>query len=210
MTRVLAREFGAVKWNDPNWVVMLAEAFVQRYLHALDVFDQGASPGVAWQKTFLAITSVRTSVLEDLACGMAAHIIHDLPLALCDVGIEGVNGGSHIRDYHSVNDVLGDAIEPILQEITERYDPWLRWLEIFGRRFEEILTSYGIRLGRAVAWYNAQRLLNPASRVPAMDALERSPQVFVDTIFDPPIWSLQFVVRLVDRIISLGRRWPRA
>src|SRR5439155_748958 len=84
MTRILADQVLVRTWTDAAWVVDLAEAFAARYFWALDTFDRGGNPGVAWSKIFDTINNRETSVIEDLASAMTGHVVHDLPLALGD------------------------------------------------------------------------------------------------------------------------------
>ncbi len=209
MTALLARGLAKQEWTQVEWVAVLAESFAARYFRALDTFDRGEDPGMAWRRIFAEINDRRTSVVEDLAAGMTGHIVHDLPLALGDAKFAAPDQPARIGDYHRVNDILALAIDPIIDSVTRRYNPWLRWLDRLGRKDIDVLTNYGIRLSRGMAWYNAIRLADPAERESTMGSLERSPQVFLDLLFRPRIWSLRFLIRLLDRSISLGRRWPK-
>lgn len=81
---------------NPGWVVSLAESFAQHYFLALDAADQHKQVPEAWEKVFTTIRCRNTSVLEDLVFAMTAHIVHDLPLALVEVG-------------HALKLILGDC-----------------------------------------------------------------------------------------------------
>ena len=210
LTLALGDAVSTRRWEDARWVETLAAHFSARYLAALDAFDLGEDPGPAWSTLQTTMRSVRSSVLQDLLAGMIGHIVHDLPYALEDARLSDDAGRSHIADYHAVNDVLADQIEPFRTLIERRYNPWLRWLDWLGRTETSILTSYGIRLSRAAAWYNANRLLDPVDRARAAAALEKSPLVSLDQIFRSPIPVVRQVVRAFDVAISLGRRWPQS
>jgi hypothetical protein len=209
LTRKLATELPGAGASDKEWVVALAEAFASRYFDALDLYDSGRAPPLAWGDVFTRLKTTRSSVLEDLVSAMAAHLVQDLPLALCDVGMRTPQGASRIRDFHSVNDILGHATEEVQDKISKRYNPYLRWLDYLGGNYDEVLTNYGFRLTRAVAWYNAVRLQDRPSHKETSEAIARSPKVFLDSLLNPPIWSLRLISRLARRIVSFGRRWPR-
>ena len=211
MTRALADQLPERTWQDAGWVVTLGEKFAGRYVAAIDAFDAGQTPSAAWEALQSTMRSRRTSVLQDLIAGMAGHIVHDLPLALCAVGLVEEAGGdrSHVADYHLMNDVLGAAIGPLKLDIERHFDPWLRWLDHVAGKSDDILSNYGIRLSRAAAWYNAVRLLDPAAAEEARDALESSPIALMKQVFDPPSIPVRLLIRLVSQTVSLGRRWPR-
>jgi hypothetical protein len=207
MTRIIARELPKRAWSDPSWIVALAEAFSRRYFAVLDAYDQGVLQPGAWLTAFGSIRKKRTSVLEAVVCGMACHIMHDLPLGLTDVGFADGPPNARIGDYHLMNDVLVGAIDEIYGTIARRYNPALFWLEILGKRSEDLLTSYGIRLGRSDAWYNACRLDSPV-QAEALASIERAPETFIGQLVKPPAWSLRVLLRAFRWITALGRRWP--
>lgn len=206
MTKLIDRSLPAINWQDAEWIIELAEKFSGRYFQALDSYDADLLAPGAWLHAFATFARRRLSALEVLVCGMACHIIHDLPLSLGDVGFQDNSPNSHIGDYHLMNGVLDTAIGPILRAISRTYNPALSIVEVFGIRNEELLTGYGISLSRAAAWYNACRLRAPSDT--ARQSIEKSPQVFVDAIVRPRLISLDAVVRLFRWIVSFGVRWP--
>jgi hypothetical protein len=146
-------------------------------------------------------------VLEDLVFSMTAHILHDLPAALDRVGRDGEDG-SHIFDFHAVNRAMADGMDEIEDAISKRYAPWVRRLDSLGRPYSRILSSYGIRMARGLAWYNADRLADPASRADADASTARSVKTFVDQVLHPPEWTARTVLRAGRFVVGLFRRWP--
>lgn len=210
LTHVLADAVPRAGFRDQAWVTQLALVFAEHYLRALREHDQGTLHRGAWASVFAASERSKTSVLEELVLGMTAHIVHDLPLALCEVGLTAPDGSSRISDYHLLNDVLGRTIPEIQTELTRRYEPLLGILDHLFEDYDEILTDYGLRISRAAAWYNAHRLLDPASRENAREAIARSPAVTLAEILDPPLLSVRFAFRIARLISRITRRWPSA
>lgn len=203
MTHRIKAEVERGDLDDPEWVAALAEEFGARYLAALTAFDRKDELPEAWRSVFETICLRRTSPLEDLVFAMAAHIVRDLPHALLSVKLEEA-GRSHIRDFHAVNAIMGHAVDEIQTEVGRRYAPYLRWLDQLGRAEDELLTNYGIRLSRGMAWYNATRLLDPGSTAAATKSIEHSPGEFIDEVMKQPL------LRLLRLLVSVFRRWPRA
>lgn len=208
ISRRLADELFRGGFSDPAWIVSLDEALAKRYFEALDAFDQNRPLPKAWEHVFGAICRERSSVLEDLVYSMAAHIVHDLPLALVDVEFTSKEQASRIRDFHRVGDILATGIDDIQRQVAERYNPLLKWLDRLGKGFDEILTSYGMKLARGMAWYNATRLVDPRSRTEAQESIARSPGILIDKIRRSPFWSIRIVLRLTRCFARLFRRWP--
>jgi len=203
MTRRIAEDLAHRADVDPAWVIGLAEAFADRYFDALaSESDIRAS---AWQGAFEAMRG-RTSVIEDLVIAMAVHIAHDLPHVLADIApLDG-----RIGDFHAINDMLGGSVATIQRDVAKRYSPYIRWLDRLAGQQDEILTNYGIRLSRGMAWYNAARLVDPRTAEAGAGSIERTAIVFVESILNPPKWSLRQGARLFRLIVSFLRRWPDA
>jgi hypothetical protein len=208
MTRRLAAELPASDLDDADWVVEIAEAFAEKYFSALEQYDRGGEPPPAWRAVFTTISSRRTSVLEDLTFGVYAHIVRDLPHTLRELGLADAAGRSRLRDHHTVTAIVGRAIDDVQAAVSERYGPYVRPLDRIGDRYDEILTNYGIRLSRGMAWYNAQRLDHPRSAASAAAAVEESTRVFVAQVMDPPLFSLRVFLRASRWLAALLRRWP--
>jgi hypothetical protein len=210
MTRSIAAELPKSGAADADWIVQLAEAFAARYLAALDARDRRGAEAPAWKAVFDALERRRTSTLEDLVFAMTAHIVHDLPLALCDVSPPQGPDEAHIYDFHAVNEMMGHTIDPIQEEVARRYSPYTRWLDRLAEGYDEILTNYGVRMSRGLAWYNACRLSDERSREEVEAAINRNPERVVAEVMDPPVRSLRILLRLSRLIARLGRRWPEA
>lgn len=208
ITRTLASGVAEIGFHDPEWVTALAEAFAGHYIQALDAFDQNGDTPRAWAEVFRVLKIKTTSVLEDLVFAMTAHIVNDLPLALLDVGLVDSRQVSHVRDFHKMNDVLGSNIQAIEESVLSRYEPAFKWLDHLGRGYDQILTNYGFRLSRGMAWYNAVRLLDPASAAEAKDSIERSAVQLIDNVRNPPMLSLRIAFRYLRYVAALFRRWP--
>jgi hypothetical protein len=209
MTLRLAQWIEKDETTEPQWVTDLAEAFGGRYFEALSEFDAGRSRSPAWEAVFRAITTQRTSVIEDLALPMTAHIVRDLPYALLDVGFLE-HGGARIHDFHAVNEVMAECVDEIQEQMRTRYAPTIGFLDELTRHSDEIVTNYGVRLSRGVAWYNAMRLADRASHDAAAKSIEDSPCHVVRSMVTNPHLGLRVVFRLLRIVVSYHRRWPAA
>jgi hypothetical protein len=205
MTRRIADEFEAAGFSDPDWIAVMVEAFSARFFAAQAAWDAREPVPEGWNYILKRLAEKRTSVLEELILGMTAHIVFDLPHAVIDAaGTAGL--AVRLGDYHRMNDILGLAIGPIQDAVCAKYAPYLNWLDTFIKKEDEILTNYGIRVSRGMAWYNAQRLLDPALAEAAEASIAKSPAAIAKDILDPPFFSA--VVRFLRWLSSFLRRWP--
>jgi len=208
LSRRLASALEGPGFTEPAWVAELATVFAEYYFHASDAFDAGTLAQGVWKSAFEAGKAGRTTVLQDLVLGMTAHIVSDLPHALCDVGLRDAAGRCRMPDYHHVNDVLAAAIPEIQSVISHRYDPLLGALDFLAGHNDEILTAYGLRLSRALAWYNAERLLAPKLRATTEASLDRSTELVVRDLLSPPWLSVRRMARGVGWVSRTTRLWP--
>lgn len=206
ITETFQNEIPKKGFQDPEWVSELVFVFASEYLRAIQEYDMGTLNEGGWKLVFDAILTKRTSVVEELVLSIAAHIIQDLPVALNKMGSRDHSESSRIADFHLANDVLCDAIENLQDELSIRYNGFLRWLDRLGYKNDEILTSYGIRISRGMAWYNAIRLKSNHEEV--AKSLRRSVGDVIKQIISPP-FSLLFLFRIIRIISQLNRRWPK-
>ena len=209
ITERIAEVLPTMGFDDPAWVVALDEAFAAEFRRAADaVRPESAPPG--WRPVLGALMRRRTSVFEDLVLGMVAHIVYDLPHALLAVE-QGAPHARHIRDFHRMNDLLARGTGAIQDAVARRYNPWLHWLDRLGGRLDEVLTDYGMRLARGMAWYNAERLAAAAAAGDAgatEESLARSVTKVVALALDPPAGVIGLGLRLLRLVASFGKRWP--
>lgn len=206
ITALITENLAVYEFRDPAWVVTLAEKFAERYFRALDAAEEDVPP--AWKHVFAVLRNPRTSVTEDLVFAMTAHIVHDLPLALLDAKMAAPDGSSHVYDFHRMNDLLGHNIARITAEVSSRYQPFIAWLDQLGGDFDQIVSDYGFRVSRGVAWYNAFRILDPLSKEHALRSIVKSTIVFVDNVRRPKFWPLRWLFRVGRFVSSFFRRWP--
>ena len=209
MTRRIALAIDGGHAVDAEWVVSLAEAFAARYFAAVEAYDRHECESEAWLTVFDALTQRRTSVLEDLVFAMTAHIVHDLPLALGDVSPASGPQPSRVHDFHAVNDMMASSIPAIQAAVAKRYGPYVRWLDRLAENYDEIVTNYGTRMARGLAWYNAVRLHDPRSNADARAAIEHSPALVVRNVLRPPFRPVRWLLRASRILVSVLRRWPK-
>jgi hypothetical protein len=207
MTAEVDRHLERMDLLDPDWIVELAEVFANRYFAALAAVDGGRSPGRAWQAVFDALRS-RSSVLEDAVFPMTAHIVHDLPLALLDVGFDRPGAASRLHDFDRINGVMEQAISVIRQRVTRRYSPGLRFLDRMERHYDVVLSGYGIRVSRAQAWYDALRLRDASLRSTALHGLESRPIELIESVHRTSGTAVGLLFAALRRVAAMFRRWP--
>jgi hypothetical protein len=202
ITRSLAASIDTFPFQKPEWIVALAEAFAAQYFAAL-----AGPPSESWLVVFAAIRRRSTSVAENMIFSITAHIVHDLPVALSNLGQQGTLD-PHIGDFHAMNEVLAKNIVAISEGVTKRYEPFFARLENFQQHEVQILTNYGFRLARGMAWYNMVRLTS-SDKHAVLDSLDKNVKTVIDSIRKPPYFSVAIIFRLLRLIASFSKRWPK-
>lgn len=229
LTRSLATALsvGEPAFRDPSWVADLAENLAGEYFAASDAMDAWvagngttsrsrvaadelpATVPEPWREVFAAISGGRSYVLEDALFSMMAHISHDLPVALRRMAAtEDVAG--HIADFHRMNDVLGEGVDFVQDELAARYCWWLADLDKVFARNDELLSSYGIRVSRGMAWFNFSRLVDAAAADDAERSIRTSTGAFIRQVRDPDWPPLRLATYAGRLLVPERRRWPPA
>ena len=229
LTRSLATALsvGDPVFRDPPWVADLAESLAGEYFAASDAMDvwaatNGTTPHsrVApeelpdtlpepWREVFAAISGGRSYVLEDALFSMMAHITYDLPVAMRRMAATS-DVASHIADFHQMNNVLGLAIDFVQDDLASRYCWWLADLDKIVARNDELLSNYGIRVSRGMAWFNFSRLSDPAAADDAERSIRTSTGAFIQQVREPDWWALRVATRAGRLLVPERRRWPSA
>jgi len=205
VTRHLAYRVEQLGADDPDWIVRLGTQFGRRYLEALAAPDRAPS---AWRRVFAAMNEDQRGPLDHLLLAIGAHVIWDLPHALTSVGRVDEDGRSRIDDFHRLNQVLVEAIEPLQQRISARYGPWLGYLDALAGDWDERLSRSGLTTARALAWYNAERLADSRSEPAARLTLERAVAAWVDKFPRRP-WRSRSWEHLWDRTRAPLSAWSK-
>jgi uncharacterized protein DUF5995 len=229
LTRSLATALsvGDPVFRDPSWVADLAEGLAGEYFAASDAMDawattNGTTPQSPltpeelphtvpepWREVFAAISGGRSYVLEDALFSMMAHITYDLPVAMRRMAATS-DVASHIADFHQMNDVLGIAIDLVQDELASRYCWWLADLDRIFARNDELLSNYGIRVSRGMAWFNFSRLTDPAAADDAERSIRTSTGAFIRQVRQPGWPPLLVATRAGRLLVPERRRWPSA
>jgi hypothetical protein len=152
VTAQVRRELAAEAFHDPAWVADYLTAFANRYRTALLAYERGRRDRVpaAWLLAFDAALAGETLVTQDALLGINAHVVHDLALALDDVGI--APRSARRADHDAVNAVLASLVDVEQALLASHYAPGLADLDAAGGRLDERLAFLTLAEGRDWAW----------------------------------------------------------
>jgi len=192
-------------FEDNRWMEVLDVRFAEAYFDALTAHEsgEGAVPA-CWKLAFDLARERRTLVLQDLLLGMNAHILHDLPISLYEVGLAPDERERRRRDHERVNEVLSGMIDEVQRDLSRQYSAALGFLDRAYRLKDELLTDAGIRLARAKAWRLALSLADApdgSRRAAIVRELDRVTTLASSLIVPPR-------TRLAGLVPAL-RRWDR-
>ncbi len=125
--------------------------FAHRYFQWLDA-DKDSFVAPVWVDAFDYGRSRKSSVTEDLFLGMNAHINFDLGQIVYEM-----NYKEYKDDFDRINDILNDAMGPIMNDIAARYDYTMNSTLIVALA---PLMLEAIEGWRANAWLNGVSAIN--------------------------------------------------
>lgn len=138
--------------------------FAQYYFDAYDAWAAGRRQEVpaAWLVAFDAGRDHRVTGAGNVLLGMSAHINRDLPYVLAAVGLTRPDGAGRKPDHDKINDVLAVELDPLLAELSTRFDPYGVRTGLSSQFLLGLVADW-----REQAWRNAERLVaapDPSAR----------------------------------------------
>jgi hypothetical protein len=146
-------------FSDIPWITHEDAVFAELYFDAYDDYVAGRSVPQAWKIAFDNASNPNIEGMGDLLLGMNAHINRDLPYTLAHVGLLKADGSTRKLDHDKVNQFLDRVIDPLQDELAQRYDPVFTIVDGEPSPADEVGALQGIRTLRENAWRNAEDLL---------------------------------------------------
>jgi Family of unknown function (DUF5995) len=189
ITVEIQRRIRAGAFEDNAWVSRYLLAFANLYRQALtaDQHRQSAAVPRPWRIAFDETRHGSAIVLQHLILGINAHINHDLPLALSQVGIDPQRAERQ-RDHTAVNEALWAATNDVQQRLAKLYDPLLGVLDLLGGPFDELFTNFSFDVARQAAWDAGVRLVDAAGgpeRATVQRQIEGAAAALAEVILEP-------------------------
>ncbi len=146
----------AGKFQNNALMEHLDVVFASRYLDALNSFQEHGTSTQSWMVAFEGCDSADLLILQQLMCGMNAHINVDLGIAAAQVA-PGDQLPQLKPDFDAINGVLESLVGVVADEIAA-ISPLLGDLEKIGLRSETRLVNFDVEAAREAAWLTAVRL----------------------------------------------------
>jgi len=206
ITQELKRRIETSQFQDNAWVGSYIVAFANLYRQALAAYENGDLAAVpqAWRLSLDTSAAGVGLVIQDLLLGINAHINHDLPLALKEVGIEP---GRRLRyeDHTAVNNALREATETVQERIASLYASGLGVLDHLLGNLDEGFTSFSFEAAREHAWNMGVALVTAQSEQDKMrltTAIDRQATLVARLILAPntPFPWLIEALRTIEQI----------
>ena len=156
-------------FDDTSFVNYEDTVFAHYYFSAFDDWKGGQIEDVppAWRIAFDAAARHKVSATGDLLLGVNAHVQRDLPFVLYAIGgLARPDGSSRKPDFDRVDVILNHVMQPLIAEITRRFDPTTDDTELPGSLDDAALFQL-LAAWREDAWRSAEALADaqtPAAR----------------------------------------------
>ena len=143
-----------------RWMTYLITAFSNMYMAAFNDYDAGRPVAEAWRITFETAISADASAGQDVLLFSNAHVQHDLPFVIVEMGLVDPGGKSRKPDHDAVNIINTRVFDPIEDYVAEHYDPTFPLLDLSPSPLDEIGALEFVKSWRENAWRMAERLAN--------------------------------------------------
>jgi hypothetical protein len=143
-----------------RWMIYLITAFSNMYSAAFRDWDAGRPVADAWRITFETAADGDFSAGQDVLLFSNAHVQHDLPFVIVQMGLVDPNGDSRKPDHDAVNIINTRVFDPIQDFTSAHYDPTFSLIDLQPLPVDEIGTLELVKSWREGAWRSAERLAN--------------------------------------------------
>lgn len=143
-------------FEHPAFIVALNQAFLARYLDALDQYRRGELPPKAWLVAFEAAQSSAPTVDQHLILGINAHINLDLGVAVARAA-QGAYLPHLKADFDRMTAVLIELFDAVMKNLGA-VSPLLGRLDAVAGAPKDALVHFGMDRARQHAWNVAVRL----------------------------------------------------
>jgi hypothetical protein len=185
VTEDVRNAINAGEFKDPHWLGHEDRVFGRLYFDAYDNWEAGRIDKVpiAWRIAFEAAKRKEVTGLGNFLLSMNAHINRDFPYMLEGIGIVAPDGTSRKPDHDKYNRHLAALYQPVLAEVTQRFDPAADDFEL-GPADDEF-AYFILQSWREGVWRNAERLVNassPEEHAQVAESIEQESQIIGETI----------------------------
>ena len=143
----------------PEWFEPLIATFSNRYFAAFAAYEARRPVPEAWRIAFDAATKGNVTAGQDILLFSNAHVQHDLPFAIEEMGLRAPNGASRKPDHDAVNEINSRILDPAQDEVSAHYDPYFALIDLKPSPLDEIGSMEVVKVWRELAWRNAERLV---------------------------------------------------
>lgn len=162
-------------FTDPNWVEEYLITFANLYRTALYASTQNLDMPKSWRFAFDKASHDKGIIsLQHLMLGINAHVVHDLPVTLYQVGVGNTTEQreKRLQDHTTINQTVKETVNPIQDAITRYHrSQGFSLLEKVLGPFDEWITQRFFVDQRKRAWHNALYLTRLANSQPFEDKL---------------------------------------
>jgi hypothetical protein len=171
--------------------------FANRYLDALETYQTGGKPSKSWEIAFRKAEDRNLTILQQLLLGMNAHINLDLGIAAAETA-PGNDIYSLETDFIEINLILSSLVDDVQKRIA-KVSPWVRIMDFFGMRKDELIADFSMKQARTAAWKSAVRIasLQGREKEEEIDRLDKKTALFARLIQAPKLIKYRLAMKSI-------------
>lgn len=173
------------EFEDGRRMEKLDILFAQRYFVAWETWPNPACT-LPWNLAFSVAKSDEVSVVQQLLCGINAHINLDLGIAASQT-VSPAQLPQLKTDFYRINGVISDLMKEIQQKLGEISWP-MRFLDEISGDSDSRVANFSIGLARDAAWQVALDLAAGAEETAYIHRLSKRVEMLGKGIAHPGFW----------------------
>lgn len=162
MTQNMLQAVAEGRFQNGTWVLTLLHRFADYYFVGLETYEQNdpTTPAV-WQAAHEAARRPQPRPLQHLFLGVNAHINYDLVLTVEELlgpvwpTLTLTQQQQYHQDFDQVNVIIKETVDQVQDEVLERHDRLMAWVDVLAGPLDEWLTGWLISGWRHEVWNEA-------------------------------------------------------
>ncbi len=167
MTQSMHTALAEGRFHDSTWVATWLSRFADYYFDGLDAYErQDPTTPAVWRLAYEATTRPHPHALQHLLLGVNAHINYDLTLTLVELlgsswsTLTAEQRQRHQDDFDQVNVIIKETINQVQDEVLERHDWLMAWVDTLSGPLDEWFTGWLISGWRDEVWREAVNMMD--------------------------------------------------
>jgi hypothetical protein len=196
-TAEIKKSILAGRFENPDRMEKMDIIFASFYINAYYNYYNNKNLSDSWKYAF-ELSDYKLAAMQHILVGMNTHINLDLAIAAACVS-KGTQIITLKNDFMTINQILAELIDRIQDSLSKISFP-MKFIDFLGRRNDEKMINFSIKIARDFAWLNALELalVDEAQQKTRIREIDQRVVEISKLITNPPGRALKFLMKFIS------------